>query len=108
MQHCRGHARAHCVGPTSFASGPPPQNPTPALPSQILALLEPPYSQPFAAWLLRHMLASGVRRGRDGHRGSRNAGLLESFAVSVSAMRFMPPLGPKESAFIQELSTAKH
>lgn len=45
--------------------------------NQMLLCLAPPYSPPFALWLLRHTVKSCLRRGRDMHQGTRNAQLLQ-------------------------------
>lgn len=74
---------------------------------QLLGALQGPYSPTFAAWLLRHMTASGIRRGREGQRGdARSAALLLEFATACGKLVFSPPLGPKEAALLQELKKA--
>ncbi|GAX82209.1 hypothetical protein CEUSTIGMA_g9637.t1 [Chlamydomonas eustigma] len=71
---------------------------------QMLACVCEPYSAPFASWMLRHMTASGIRRVRDGQRGSgQYVALLHEFAASSSKLPFSPPLGPKEASLLQEL-----
>ena len=71
---------------------------------QVLAALGTPYSAYFARWLLRHMISSGMRRGRDGHRGSRNAALLQQYAAACAIMPFYAQLEAKELTFLQEIA----
>eukprot|EP00798_Chlamydomonas_sp_ICE-L_P008673 gene8673-34120_t len=47
---------------------------------------------------------SGVRRGRDGHRGSRNGALLQNYANAWASMPEYNQLNPKEIAFLQEVA----
>lgn len=47
----------------------------------MVGSLAPPYSPAFARWLVRHMASSGMRRGRDMHRGTRNTVLLQVRAL---------------------------
>mmetsp|Transcript_10122 Transcript_10122/g.21655 ORF Transcript_10122/g.21655 Transcript_10122/m.21655 type:complete len:648 (+) Transcript_10122:87-2030(+) len=72
---------------------------------QVLAVLGPPYSPAFAAWLLQHMAASGIRRGREVQR--RSGVLLQEFANVCASIKFVPPLKPKELALLQELRVAR-
>ncbi|KAF5839747.1 TH1 protein-domain-containing protein [Dunaliella salina] len=53
---------------------------------QVLVSLAPPYSPTFAHWLLRHIVRSGLRRGRDMHQGTRNALLLQVRLHALACM----------------------
>jgi len=81
----------------------------------VLKCCAPPYTPPFASWLLGIMTRGSVmRRGRDSHKGSRNAELLREFAGECRRLAAAAGLaaaggsglvlGPREQALLQELS----
>ena len=75
--------------------------------TQLLAVLGGPYSPAFASWLLSHMVCSGIRRARESQRtsSSNTVALLHEFADACTGLEFMPLLGVKEAALLQDLQS---
>lgn len=76
---------------------------------QILTYLAPPYSSPFATWMIHLIIVSGIKKR--GHVGTSGGGvmsptlLLQEFAtVCLNDVKsFDPPIGAKELALLSEL-----
>jgi hypothetical protein len=69
----------------------------------VLDMVAPPYSQQFAAAMLRVMQRCVVKKLKELPQGQRLTQLLYEFAVACSGIMFQPALGPKEAALLQEL-----
>ncbi len=54
--------------------------------AQVLSAVQPPYSVAFAQWLLRHMVASGMRRKRETQQTHGSTELLRGFAQACQAL----------------------